>query len=95
MARFVSLEPNDVRFPTSRHRDGWDAMNPEPGYAAADVVVRTDADDVLPTWGPSPASWPTIRSCAGWGPRTAWCAWRATPWSRGLTPQPTRRLPTS
>jgi len=31
----VSLEPIDVRFPTSRHLDGSDAMNPEPGYSAA------------------------------------------------------------
>ena len=28
MARFVSLEPIDVRFPTSRHRDSPDAVNP-------------------------------------------------------------------
>ena len=47
MARFVSLEPIDVRFPTSRHLDGSDAMNPEPDYSAAYVVVRTDADDGL------------------------------------------------
>jgi len=47
MARFVSLEPVDVRFPTSRHLDGSDAMNPEPDYSAAYVVIRTDADDGL------------------------------------------------
>jgi L-fuconate dehydratase len=45
MARFVSMEPIDVRFPTSRHLDGSDAMNPEPDYSAAYVVIRTDADD--------------------------------------------------
>jgi L-fuconate dehydratase len=47
MARFVSVEPIDVRFPTSRHLDGSDAMNPEPDYSAAYVVVSTDADDGL------------------------------------------------
>jgi L-fuconate dehydratase len=47
MARFVSLEPTDVRFPTSRHLDGSDAMNPEPDYSAAYGVVTTDADDGL------------------------------------------------
>jgi len=34
MARCVSLEPIDVRFPTSRHLDGSDALNPEPGSSA-------------------------------------------------------------
>jgi L-fuconate dehydratase len=33
----------DVRFPTSRHRDGSDAMNPFPDYSAAYVVLRTSA----------------------------------------------------
>ncbi len=36
-----SLETYDVRFPTSRHLDGSDAMNPVPDYSAAYVVVRT------------------------------------------------------
>ncbi len=47
MAKFVSLEPTDVRFPTSRELDGSDAMNPEPDYSAAYVVVKTDAPDGL------------------------------------------------
>ncbi len=47
MSRFVSVEPIDVRFPTSRTLDGSDAMNPEPDYSAAYVVVSTDADDGL------------------------------------------------
>jgi L-fuconate dehydratase len=47
MARFVSVTPIDVRFPTSRTLDGSDAMNPEPDYSAAYVVVSTDADDGL------------------------------------------------
>ena len=33
----------DIRFPTSRELDGSDAMNPDPDYSAAYVVVRTDA----------------------------------------------------
>src|SRR5262247_3886799 len=35
----------DIRFPTSRTLDGSDAMNPDPDYSAAYVVLRTDADD--------------------------------------------------
>jgi L-fuconate dehydratase len=38
----ASLETFDVRFPTSRHLDGSDAMNPFPDYSAAYVVLRTD-----------------------------------------------------
>jgi L-fuconate dehydratase len=37
---FVGLETHDVRFPTSRHLDGSDAMNPAPDYAAAYVVLH-------------------------------------------------------
>jgi L-fuconate dehydratase len=43
--RFVSLDTYDVRFPTSQHLDGSDAMNPDPDYSAAYVVLRTDAPD--------------------------------------------------
>jgi len=32
----------DVRFPTSRQLDGSDAMNPDPDYSAAYVVLETD-----------------------------------------------------
>ena len=39
--RFASADVLDVRFPTSRHRDGSDAMNPFPDYSAAYVVLRT------------------------------------------------------
>jgi hypothetical protein len=44
-SRFVSLETRDVRFPTSHQLDGSDAMNPDPDYPAAYVVLRTDAVD--------------------------------------------------
>jgi L-fuconate dehydratase len=37
----IALDTHDVRFPTSRHRDGSDAMNPFPDYSAAYVEVRT------------------------------------------------------
>jgi L-fuconate dehydratase len=43
----TSLETFDVRFPTSRHLDGSDAMNPDPDYSAAYAVIRTDAGDGL------------------------------------------------
>ncbi len=41
----TGLEVHDVRFPTSRYLDGSDAMNPEPDYSAAYVVLRTDDPD--------------------------------------------------
>ncbi len=47
MARIVSLDVIDLRFPTSRTLDGSDAMNPDPDYSAAYVVLRTDAGDGL------------------------------------------------
>ncbi|KAF1688200.1 fuconate dehydratase [Pseudoxanthomonas broegbernensis] len=42
MTRIVALDTFDVRFPTSRMLDGSDAMNPDPDYSAAYVVLRTD-----------------------------------------------------
>ncbi|MBE3011927.1 L-fuconate dehydratase [Microbispora sp. NEAU-D428] len=38
----VALETHDIRFPTSRELDGSDAMNPDPDYSAAYVVLRAD-----------------------------------------------------
>jgi L-fuconate dehydratase len=40
--RIVAARAHDVRFPTSRTRDGSDAMNPDPDYSAAYVVLETD-----------------------------------------------------
>ena len=37
------FETHDLRFPTSEHLDGSDAMNPDPDYSAAYVVLRTNA----------------------------------------------------
>ncbi|MCA1306635.1 L-fuconate dehydratase [Microbacterium esteraromaticum] len=45
MSRIVALDTSDIRFPTSLSLDGSDAMNPDPDYSAAYVVVRTDAAD--------------------------------------------------
>ena len=38
----VAMDVIDLRFPTSRNLDGSDAMNPDPDYSAAYVIVRTD-----------------------------------------------------
>ncbi len=37
----------DVRFPTSKSLDGSDAMNPDPDYSAAYVILKTDDDNGL------------------------------------------------
>jgi len=47
VSTFLGLQTMDVRFPTSRDLDGSDAMNPEPDYSAAYVVLVTDAEDGL------------------------------------------------
>jgi L-fuconate dehydratase len=47
MGAVTDQEVVDGRFPTSRHLDGSDAMNPDPDYSAAYVVLHTDADDWL------------------------------------------------
>ncbi|MEU9271450.1 L-fuconate dehydratase [Streptomyces sp. NPDC048251] len=45
--RITAVDTFDIRFPTSRELDGSDAMNPDPDYSAAYVVLRTDAGDEL------------------------------------------------
>ena len=45
MSRIVALATTDIRSPTSLSLDGSDAMNPDPDYSAAYVIVRTDAGD--------------------------------------------------
>ncbi|SDU43289.1 L-fuconate dehydratase [Jiangella alkaliphila] len=42
MSQITALDTFDLRFPTSRMLDGSDAMNPDPDYSAAYVIVRTD-----------------------------------------------------
>jgi L-fuconate dehydratase len=43
--RITGLRVLDVRFPTSLSLDGSDAMNPDPDYSAAYVVLTTDRGD--------------------------------------------------
>src|SRR3954470_9764060 len=43
----TDLETFDVRFPTSRDLDGSDAVNVDPDYSCAYVVLRTDHRDGL------------------------------------------------
>ncbi len=45
--KIVGFESQDIRFPTSRDKDGSDAMNPDPDYSAAYVIFRTDSPDGL------------------------------------------------
>jgi L-fuconate dehydratase len=40
----TDVEVIDLRFPTSRSLDGSDAMNPDPDYSAAYVILRTDSE---------------------------------------------------
>jgi L-fuconate dehydratase len=39
----TEIETHDVRFPTSRTLDGSDAVNVDPDYSAAYVILRTDS----------------------------------------------------
>src|SRR5205085_1057776 len=39
----TEIEALDIRFPTSRALDGSDAMNADPDYSAAYVILRTDS----------------------------------------------------
>jgi L-fuconate dehydratase len=43
MPTITSLEVLDVRFPTSDHLDGSDAVHTDPDYSAAYVILHTDA----------------------------------------------------
>jgi L-fuconate dehydratase len=43
MTLIRSMRVVDVRFPTSANLDGSDAMNPDPDYSAAYVVLETDS----------------------------------------------------
>ncbi|MEP1538765.1 MAG: L-fuconate dehydratase [Paracoccaceae bacterium] len=42
MTKITNLRTHDLRFPTSQSLDGSDAMNPDPDYSAAYVVLETD-----------------------------------------------------
>jgi L-fuconate dehydratase len=41
----TAIKVLDIRFPTSRELDGSDAMNPDPDYSAAYVVLSTDSPE--------------------------------------------------
>ena len=43
----TDIEVRDIRFPTSKSLDGSDAMNADPNYSAAYVVLKTDSADGL------------------------------------------------
>lgn len=45
MPSITSIKTQDVRFPTSLELDGSDAVNVDPDYSAAYVVIRTDSGD--------------------------------------------------
>jgi L-fuconate dehydratase len=42
MSTIIGFETFDVRFPTSRTLSGSDAMNPDPDYSAAYLIIATD-----------------------------------------------------
>jgi L-fuconate dehydratase len=42
VSTITNLAVRDIRFPTSRQLDGSDAMNPDPDYSAAYVILETD-----------------------------------------------------
>ena len=44
MNKIIDLSTFDLRFPTSEHLDGSDAMNLDPDYSAAYVVLHTDSN---------------------------------------------------
>jgi L-fuconate dehydratase len=45
MSIITAVETFDIRFPTSQELDGSDAMNPDPDYSAAYLIIGTDAGD--------------------------------------------------
>ncbi len=44
--RITRFETIDLRFPTSQQLDGSDAMNPDPDYSAAYLILQTDSADL-------------------------------------------------
>lgn len=42
MTTITAIQVEDIRFPTSENLDGSDAMNPDPDYSAAYVILKTD-----------------------------------------------------
>lgn len=46
MTKITDLRVFDLRFPTSQSLDGSDAMNPDPDYSAAYVILDTDEPEL-------------------------------------------------
>lgn len=46
LAKIVGFETHDVRFPTSIGKHGSDAMNPDPDYSAAYLILKTDQENL-------------------------------------------------
>lgn len=44
--KITDIEIKDIRFPTSRTLDGSDAMNPDPDYSAAYLILKTSKDNL-------------------------------------------------
>ena len=51
MTVITSLEAFDIRFPTSKFLTGSDAMNPDPDYSAAYLILNTDDASGLAGYG--------------------------------------------
>jgi len=81
----IALDVHDIRFPTSRLLDGSDAMNLDPDYSVAYVVLRTDHPAGHPghgftfTIGRAPRCVsPRSRRCARWCWASTWTRCSAT-----------------
>jgi L-fuconate dehydratase len=46
VCEIVGYEVKDIRFPTSKTLDGSDAMNPDPDYSAAYLILKTNIEDL-------------------------------------------------
>ena len=43
MIKIIDVRVADIRFPTSSHSDGSDALNPDPDYSATYVTLITNS----------------------------------------------------
>ena len=48
--KITDLLVKDIRFPTSKELAGSDAMNPDPDYSAAYVILKTDDAALVWPW---------------------------------------------
>lgn len=44
--KITDYQVKDIRFPTSREKHGSDAMNPDPDYSAAYIILKTNQPDL-------------------------------------------------